>query len=98
NMQGNMQGNMNPNMGGMPNMQGGQNQQGGDLSALMGLLNNVDPNQLMSMLSQMGGQQGGGDMPNPSQASSLVNALKPFMPPDKIAMVEQLLKNLNGQK
>lgn len=71
-----------------------------DLSQLMGMLNNIDANQLMGMLSQISSNQQnqGGALPNVDQAYSLLNSLKPFMPPERISMVENVLNNFNPNK
>lgn len=72
-----------------------------DLSSLMNLLNNIDVNQLMGMLSQMNlnqQNQGGNAAPNMDQAYNLLNSLRPFMPAERINMVEQVLNNMNSDK
>lgn len=100
--------NMQPNMQPQPNMQQGnmygqnfnqnpQTPQGqADLSTLMGLLNNIDSNQLMNMLSQINSNQNENGNYNVDQAFNLINSLKPFMPPERISMIEGVLKNFNS--
>lgn len=91
-----------------PNIQNGQNfnnasqpQNQTDLNTLLNLLGNIDSNQLINMLSQMNNTQqnsSNNGLPNMDQAYNLLNSLKPFMPPERITMLENTLKSLNSNK
>lgn len=64
-----------------------------DLASLINLLGNIDPNQLANLMAQA--NQGGAGF-NMDQANGILNSLRPFIPPERISMIENILNNLNS--
>ncbi|MCX8029941.1 MAG: hypothetical protein N2712_08110, partial [Brevinematales bacterium] len=65
-------------------------------SQIQNIMQNIDVNQLNSMLSNISSNQSNNALPSQNNVIAVLYALKPFLPKHRAMMIEQIIESLSN--